>query len=363
MPKIHRIVLTGGPCGGKTTALSRISERLRARGLAVYVVPEVPTLAILGGLSFGGLTPAQFVDIEGHILRMQLAMEDGFLGLARAGGKDAVVICDRGAIDVRAYLPPASWQAVLDANGWSLTGLRDGRYDAVIHLVTAADGAEAHYTTANNEARKEGPELARTLDRAVRDAWVGHPHLRVIDNSTGFDAKVERVMGVVEQLLGEPAPIEVERKYLLTNAPLGAMPVHTETVDIEQIYLRSPEGVSSRVRRRGQQGANVYFYTSKSPAAAGGRSEVEHQIGAGEYVAMASDADPACKAVRKRRHCFVWEGQSFELDEFLEPRPGLLLLELEVPSMDTAVRLPPFLTLEREVTNEPDFHSHRIAKG
>ena len=34
--------------------------------------------------------------------------------------------------------------------------LRDGRYDGVVHLVSAAVGAEEHYTTANNAARREG---------------------------------------------------------------------------------------------------------------------------------------------------------------------------------------------------------------
>jgi CYTH domain-containing protein/predicted ATPase len=363
MPKLHRIVLTGGPCGGKSTALSRIAEELRQRGLAVYVVPEIPTIAIVGGLSFEGLNPAQFVEIEGHILRMQLAMEDGFLGLARASGKDAAVICDRGALDVKAYLPPASWQAVLDDNGWSVTALRDGRYDAVIHLVTAADGAEAFYTTANNEARKEGPELARTLDRAVRDAWVGHPHLRVIDNSTGFDAKVERVISAVDQVLGVPAPVEIERKYLVKSAPIGSMPVHSEAVEIEQIYLKAGAGQPGRIRRRGHRGSHVYFHTAKGPLVDGARSEVERQIGPGEYVTLAAEADPGCRPVRKRRHCFVWEGQYLELDEFIDPRPGLLLLEIEVSSMDAPVSIPPFLAIEREVTNDPEFQNHRIARG
>ncbi len=34
--------------------------------------------------------------------------------------------------------------------------LRDKRYDSVIFMVTAADGAEEHYTLSNNIARSEG---------------------------------------------------------------------------------------------------------------------------------------------------------------------------------------------------------------
>ena len=39
--------------------------------------------------------------------------------------------------------------------------LRDNRYDGVIHLVTAADGAEDFYETGSNEARYEGLKQAR----------------------------------------------------------------------------------------------------------------------------------------------------------------------------------------------------------
>ncbi len=39
-----------------------------------------------------------------------------------------------------------------------IVSLREGRYDAVFHLVTAAQGAERFYTLENNEARSETPQ-------------------------------------------------------------------------------------------------------------------------------------------------------------------------------------------------------------
>lgn len=41
--------------------------------------------------------------------------------------------------------------------------LRDGRYDGIFHLVTAASGAEEHYSLENNEARSESVEMARDV--------------------------------------------------------------------------------------------------------------------------------------------------------------------------------------------------------
>ena len=42
--------------------------------------------------------------------------------------------------------------------------LRDNRYNQVIHMVSAAKGAEAFYQLANNVTRLEGVDLARKLD-------------------------------------------------------------------------------------------------------------------------------------------------------------------------------------------------------
>lgn len=63
-------------------------------------------------------------------------------------------------------------------------------------MVTAAKGAEDFYTTEEHSVRHEGPELAKQLDDAVAQAWVGHPYYDVIDNSTDFNTKVFRMMAV-----------------------------------------------------------------------------------------------------------------------------------------------------------------------
>lgn len=77
-------------------------------------------------------------------------------------------------------------------------------YDAVFHLVTAAKGAEAHYTTANNLARTETVQEAAALDDRLIAAWAAHPHLRVIDNSSCFEEKMNRLVHEIALFLGQP---------------------------------------------------------------------------------------------------------------------------------------------------------------
>ena len=52
MKNIKRIVLTGGPCAGKTTALVRIIEHFSSLGYKVFTIPEVPTLYSQGGWNY-----------------------------------------------------------------------------------------------------------------------------------------------------------------------------------------------------------------------------------------------------------------------------------------------------------------------
>jgi primase-polymerase (primpol)-like protein len=61
--------------------------------------------------------------------------------------------------------------------------LRYNRYDAVMHMVTAADGAEEFYANLSNEARYESVEEAVEKDKKLREAYMGHKRWVMIDNN------------------------------------------------------------------------------------------------------------------------------------------------------------------------------------
>ena len=52
MKDIKRIVLTGGPCAGKTTALAKIVEHFSNLGYQVFTLPEVPTMFTAAGKKY-----------------------------------------------------------------------------------------------------------------------------------------------------------------------------------------------------------------------------------------------------------------------------------------------------------------------
>ncbi|MDW8249900.1 MAG: AAA family ATPase, partial [Myxococcales bacterium] len=347
MATIHRIVLTGGPCGGKSTALAKVSDRLSTLGFRVFQVPEAPTTLFQGGASLREASPEQQYVFQSNLLRLQLALEDTFLALARSTGEPSVLLLDRGALDIYAYVSSEMWVSILREQGQTAQALRDDRYDAVIHLTTAAQGAGSFYSTGNHTARTETPEEAQAIDRRLLQAYAGHRALYIIDNSTDFAGKIRRVFEAICQITGIPRPVPTERKYLLRNVP-SPFPVRAEVVDIEQTYLKATDGSEARVRSRSQRGHRTYVHTLRRPRVDGQRVELERLISAREYSALLAQGDPARRTLKKRRTCFVWQGQYFELDEFVEPCSGLYLLAVELDQPDREVSLPPFLEVERE---------------
>ncbi|MBO7466002.1 MAG: AAA family ATPase [Bacteroidales bacterium] len=354
---VTRIVLTGGPCAGKTTALARLVEHFSNRGYAVFTQPEAATLFHQSGANFRTDNPSLFKEIELQLLKFQLNFEDNLYSIASVTGQPALVLYDRGVMDIAAYLPAGLWQELLCETGFSEVDLRDRRYEAVLHLCTAAKGAEAYYTCDNNNSRKESPEEAVRIDDRLISAWTGHPHLRVIGNETGFEGKIRRVIGEITTILGDPEPVECERKFLVEVLETPPDGVQSE---ISQTYLLPHNGQELRIRKRGRNGNYVYFHTSKRTVSAGRRVEVERQISSGEYAELKRSADPDKQTIRKIRNCFVYDNQYFELDTFLEPKLPHSLLELE-GSPYAHIHFPPFLKVVAEVTSDENYNNSRIA--
>ena len=210
MPTIHRIVFTGGPCAGKSTALDRVGAWLGVCGVQVFRVPEAATLLLGGGIALVGQPLLLLTAFQRGIIQVQLALEDSFAGFARATGKASVLLIDRGVPDGFAYLESA-WAELLEEMDLIHDELQQ-RYDAVIHLVTAASGAESHYGTETNPTRYEALAEARGVDDRLRRAWLEHPRVSVIDNSTDFEAKMRRVLLAVCEVVGVPAEKEPRTK-------------------------------------------------------------------------------------------------------------------------------------------------------
>lgn len=155
---IYKVVITGGPCAGKTSSLERIKKEFTAKGFRVFSVPEIPTMVVVAG---GMILMSKFniqerIKFQSLLIRFQMYAEDYFTKLAEMSKAPSIVLCDRWTVDPAAYVSKEEFQAIMDEEGWSWVTLRDRRYDRVIFLNSAANGAEKFYTLENNVARSEG---------------------------------------------------------------------------------------------------------------------------------------------------------------------------------------------------------------
>ncbi|MBR0464742.1 MAG: AAA family ATPase [Clostridia bacterium] len=358
--KSDLIVITGGPCAGKSSALCAIQRHFEKLGYTVLVVCETATELIGGGVA--PWTCGSNVDYQIGQMRLQMEKERVFERAARTMSADKIlIVCDRGALDNRAYMTEAEFQKVLWELDVNEVTLRD-HYDAVFHLVTAARGAEAFYTTANNTARTETPEQARALDDRIIAAWTGHPHFRVIDNSTDFEGKIQRLIAEISVYLGEPEPFEIERRFLIRYPDVEWLTKHPacRRVDIVQTYVQPDHEERFRLRQRGYNGSYVYFLTRKKSVSPIKRIELENRLTREEYQAYLSGEGRKTQ-LAKSRYCLTYKDQYFEIDVY-PFWTDQAIMEIELRSEDQPVILPEGIDVIREITGDRSLNNSALAE-
>ncbi|KAL7294000.1 hypothetical protein TKK_0012573 [Trichogramma kaykai] len=372
--RVYKLVLTGGPCGGKTTGQTRICTFFENLGWKVFRVPETATVLLSGGIKFSDLNAEQAFKFQESLLKTMLQIENTFFELGTSMNRNCLIICDRGAMDASAFISKEKWELMMASNGWNSVELRDTRYNHIIHMVSAANGAEQFYSTEDHACRTEGLGLARELDYKAASAWVGHPYFDVIDNSQDFESKICRMIECVCQKLGIDTGDRLQAssrkvKFLVK----GPLPPDEEfppfqDFDVVHNYLQSNNPkTQARLRKRGQKGHWSYIHTLRRPKINDQVVEVKTQLTHRDYLNMLAQRDDSHFTIFKRRRCFLINNQYFQLDIYREPCHkrcnGLMLLETytALPSDKLMNILPQILTIEKEVTGNPDYSMFNLS--
>ncbi len=183
-----KLVLTGGPSGGKTTLANLIQKEFSDR---VLIVPEAASILYAGGFPRRP-NPVSLKRRQKAIYYVQRELE----GIVSDEHPDKLLICDRGSLDGVAYWPGHGGD-YLSSVGTTLDA-EIGRYDWILHLDTAP---EPHYDI-SNPLRTESFREAWTLNERVKSAWERHPRRFVIGNGSGhFVGKLTRALAVVQDIL------------------------------------------------------------------------------------------------------------------------------------------------------------------
>jgi predicted ATPase len=181
-----RIVLTGGPGGGKTTAADFVRRELEG---AVEVVPEAATMLFRGGFPRNG-HPRVLRHVQRAIYEVQWQLEQ----VAELCHPEATLLCDRGGLDGAAYWPDGETGFFEELR--TSMAQEIARYDAVIFFETAAKGG--HNISSNNLARIENAAEAVEIDTRLRTLWQAHPNFHLVEQNKSF---LHKVMSAVEVVL------------------------------------------------------------------------------------------------------------------------------------------------------------------
>jgi hypothetical protein len=377
IPNLTRICFTGGPCGGKTASLNYVAEKLRKIGYRVLIVPEAPTILAQGGgmINVHLMTSAALIKFQNTIVRCVIDLEDNLSKVATISGDPTILLCDRGTLDPRAYMVGDTWRSLLDDNNWNVADLRDNRYHGVIHIVTAADGAEKYYSLENNAARYESThELAVSTDINLRNAWLGHHSFVMIENPEegGFDKKLERVYDTVLHFLGKK-----EHKYFksfLLKTQSGEIPtipanLRQEIFEVEETFLKSDKGQEERVSKRTKPDGSSAFYShlvvnSKFGDLQADVKESREQyriITSGEYIQLLERTDPHLGKLKKTRQFFNWNRTTWSIDTFVNAGGFSLLYCQHYKDIET-IKMPDGIVIDRQVTDDDDYSSLKAAE-
>jgi len=342
------VVLTGGPGGGKSSALATLRDRLSKHGFQVLVVPEVATtlLGNSGGYDAAWAGTRKHVELQEQLLRFQMFQEDTYRRVAKLRPeKPYVILHDRGTLDGRVFCTDAEWADSVAAAGTSEEELLK-RYDLVMHMTTVASGMDHLYEygpESSNPARYHTPDQARETDLRAQEIYAKHPQVRVVPTFADFSQKIDTVVHYVEKALqvdGVAGPRE--RQPVPPTCGTAAWPVRREVHETQVTFLdtKFTECISRRcmlhaceagaLAAEPCEGASVStsdgagslpaeqkqnaFYEYRREVNQGDRTICARQVLAPEAYQLLRDrrAD-RCVEVKKRAECFTWEGRHYEL--------------------------------------------------
>lgn len=183
--RVSKIVLTGGPGGGKTTAADLFRREI---GESVVVVPESATT-----LFAGGFPRVDHDDVQRSIQRAVFEVQRSSEEIHGELYPERVLLCDRGTVDGAAYWPDGA-DGFFEAMGTTREA-ELSRYDVVLFFETAAVGDIAF--EGGNRYRTEDNRGAVQLDRRLRALWSAHPGYNFIAHEASFLAKITAALAIL----------------------------------------------------------------------------------------------------------------------------------------------------------------------
>ena len=194
IPKnVKRVVITGGPCAGKTTAIENIRTYFEEKKSRVIFVNEVPTEIMKMGITLAkyGKLPFQKAIIDLQRKKEQVIMD---AACSVEGEQEVLIIYDRGILDHFIYLNDKEQKLIEEEMGIDRQQLY-GNYDLIIHMLSVASKMPELYE--NSEFRLEAVPEAKEIDNKIVNIWKQHSNYIQIDCERNFEDKIQKLINII----------------------------------------------------------------------------------------------------------------------------------------------------------------------
>ncbi len=358
MKEILNIVVTGGPCGGKTTALDELTKLLRGYGYTVYLVSEVATELINDGMKPFGDNKIPLFDFQSLIFDSQYNKETiRQMAALKCPNEKVAILYDRGILDNRAYISHDEFANIIKRRNISEADIIK-RYDLVIHLVTAAIGKDEYYTTLNNSARTETKEEARMMDKKTMEAWQNHPNLKIVSNDTLFDEKIEKVKNIIRAYIGEEEVIKHERYLIKPNDILWEKFSNNAIKEEIEEFVLQYDNVCDVVFQKSTINNSSYYTCLKNKYEDNGlKTTICKSINESTYLDNLSMVKGIL--LKKIRYNFIDDGERYRMDLYNLDGDTFIILERDVTNISKK-NVPYFIKDYLDITNERDYNDDSI---
>jgi len=350
--EIYKIVLTGGPCAGKTTIIDFVENTLKDEGYYVITVPETATNCITMGI-MPNQDKEHTLRFQDYILRLQTTKEQIAEEYADnlkkkkcelIGDKKGIIILyDRAIMDNRAYLSIDDYNNLLAKYGYKEIRLID-KYDLVINLISTATTKQDSY--ALNGIRYESVDEAKMRDELTSNAWLLHHNLRVIKPTDKLEEKAALVLKYIHDLLIDKQKQELVRLPLDINKSDLSLynDNNSKRISITNIFLRGTTNFKYVISKRRYNGYTSFIKRKVRESNNGFTFEENGQIS--EDAAL----EKICSCgIRNISHenvlAIINKGNYYRV---IEDSNGLFLLEVDRQDIK---EIPHNLVLKKEATN------------
>lgn len=351
---IEEIVITGSSCSDTSAALPIVKRELEKNDYHVLINSECAAdmlNAETGQNDFKNTDDFVNAAIERYCENRQLLLKSA----SRLNHSKVVIIHDRGISDYLSLTDRDNYRRQIAKFGLTPVVARDS-YGAVFYMLSTAKAN--HEQVFSNDTHCK----SSTLDDKTLNAWVGHPHLRIIDCCGSFDEKIGRLIAEIKGYLGIPRRLEIERRFLIRYPDLDRLNrlPNCKKAEIEQIYCVSKGGEPFRIRKRGIGDDCIYIKTLKRSINDTVREEYEDAISKDDYGTLSSFADKSRNPIIKSRYCLAENGKYFEIDifPFWNDRA---IFEIELLDSSEAFDIPDYFDVIKEITAEKKYRNSALA--